>query len=224
MSKRNTSGSKRFRRSAGPINRGPSILIVTEGKKSEVDYFKRLRRQMKLPRSSVLIQAGKRSDPTHIVNTTKNLLTKQKIQFQSVFCVFDRDDHSRYEEALKDLEDLGKRNDVLCENIVAITSVPCFEYWYFLHVSDSRKAYGTYGSPCSELEKDLRQYEPFQNYEKSSCDSFFHLIWKNRKVAMQRSKMIFENPFSESYYSEDPSTRVHLVLEEFEKLERSTSK
>ena len=221
MSKRNTNDSKKYRRSSSPVNRFPRILIVTEGSKSEVDYFKKIRHRLNLPRSSVLIQAGKRSDPTHFVNTTKNLLIKRKINFQSVYCVFDRDDHSRYEEALKDLEVLRKRNDVLCKNIVAITSVPCFEYWYFLHVSDSRKAYGTNRSPCSELEKDLRQYKPFQNYEKSSCKSFFDLIWKNRKVAMQRSKMIFENPFSESYYNEDPSTRVHIVMEEFEKLARS---
>lgn len=204
-----------------PFERAPRILIVTEGSKSEVDYFRRLRARLRLPRYSVLIRASKRSDPSHVVSVAMEEIKNTNTDFQTVFCVFDRDTHSRYAEAVRSIEALSSRNDISCKNVVAATSVPCFEYWYFLHISDSRKAYGKDGSPCRVLEAELKKHYPFENYEKSSSESFFDLIWENRSLAIERSKRIFEEPFYDFAYDEDPSTRVHLVVEGMERLAKS---
>ena len=223
MSNRKRS-SRKLRRRVKPFEPAPTILIVTEGTKSELDYFRRLRARLRLPRYSVLIRASKRSDPSHVVRVALEEIKDADAKFQTVYCVFDRDTHSRYQEAVKSIEALRSRNDISCNNVVAATSVPCFEYWYFLHVSDSRKAYGTDGSPCRILEADLRKHHTFKNYEKSSCESFFDLIWDNRSLAIQRSRRIFEEPFYDFAYDEDPSTRVHLVVEEMERLAKSLVK
>lgn len=224
MVKRRAKKSKTFDRRDVLSKKGPMIMIVTEGSKSEIDYFARLRSRFKLSRSSVQIFASKHSDPTHVVSEARFQIEQSENRFETVFCVFDRDNYVRYMEAINSIETLRKQKVGVCKNIVAITSVPCFEYWYFLHVSDSRKSYGIVGSPCKKLQEDLRRYKPFHNYDKSTSHSFFDQIFENRNQAIERSKEILGSPYLEDGHNTDPSTRVHLIVEEFERLSQSVNR
>jgi hypothetical protein len=82
--------------------------------------------------------------------------------------------------------------------VLAIPSVPCFELWYLLHVSDSRKPYeaaATGGSPGQTLLADLCNKNEFSNYEKSGCDAFFETIRPYREIAVQRAESFLSVDF-----------------------------
>lgn len=71
--------------------------------------------------------------------------------YSEVYCVFDRDTHETFEQALK-----IANSDKLLK---AITSNPCFEYWILLHFAYTTKSFGTSGgSPYDELQPILNKY------------------------------------------------------------------
>ena len=77
-----------------------------------------------------------------------------------MYCVFDRDEHAHYREAVARAAALdGKKR------FVAIPSVPCFELWFLLH----------YEAVTRELERDearrrLKEYIP--DYDKNLTNMF----------------------------------------------------
>lgn len=201
----------------------PNILIVTEGEKTELDYFKRLRKEYKLPKVNVNVISSKRSDPTHIVNESEKYISESGKEFEFVFCVFDRDNEKQFSKALDRIDKINKRKKVGYEKFVAITSVPCFEYWYLLHVDDSRRPYGTTGSACGELIKYLERKEKiFQDYDKGKSGDYFDFLVNLRSLAVNRSKNIFiqSDKNQRHLHHEDPSTRVFLIVEFFDKLKK----
>ncbi len=204
----------------------PRILIVTEGTKSEVDYFNRLRASFNIPRTRVLIFSSKWSDPTHVLNRAVSFLLENDFEVETVFFVFDRDQHKTYKKAIQTIRSLRRQSRLKCKNLCIATSVPCFEFWYMLHVSDFRRSFGMEGSPCRKLEVELRKFSPFQNYEKNSAEKFFDTISVNRRKAVERSKSILNvaKVNNEEEYNEDPSTRIHLIVEEFERLAQSLNR
>lgn len=96
-------------------------------------------------------------------------------------CVFNRDTHSKYHEALDIIEKLSQDNVSTLDSIEAIPSILCFEYWYLLHVKNTRLGFGMEGSPCVEVIKILKGFNEFYRYSKASCQCFCEKIQKNRK-------------------------------------------
>src|SRR5208337_2202495 len=98
------------------------ILIVSEGSKTEPNYFKEIRKVFRLQTANVQVHpSGFGTDPLSVVRYAKELFEtgdRQKaIQpraFEKVFAVFDRDDHRTYFEALSLATSLNgtMRNDL----------------------------------------------------------------------------------------------------------------
>ena len=120
------------------------ILIVSEGSKTEPNYFKEIRAAHRLQTANVEVQPGELgTQPIQVVQYAKSLFENgdrhKQIQpraFEQVYAVFDRDDHRTYFDALQLAESLdGKlRNDNKQPvSLKAIASVPCFELWLLLH-------------------------------------------------------------------------------------------
>lgn len=214
--------NKEYSRKRTNVTRSPVVLIITEGTKSEVDYFRRVRNCLKIPRSKVKIISSKRSDPTYVINTAKTKLIEYEYKIQTIFCVFDRDNHKKYDDAIAAINQLNNQSTKNFLEIVPAISVPCFELWYLLHVTDSDKSYGIEGSPCSKLEADLKKHNLFRNYDKAGSRDFFEFIWTNRKKAVNRANRLLNlaRDRGENIFSEDPSTRVHFVIEALEKIAR----
>ncbi len=183
------------------------VLIVTEGTKTEPDYFHLLVRELDLL-TTVKIFPAKGSAPINVIEEAKARLSKDK-DFEQVYCVFDQDRHPTYADALDKWRKLKKKykRKTLC----AITSIPCFELWYLLHVSDSRKPY----ADADDLIVNLKKKSPFENYQKNDCDRFFGKICERRKDALARAKHFLDEAKKEGLpeFHENPSTRVHLVVE-----------
>ena len=103
------------------------ILIMCEGKKTEIHYFKGLCQRLGIGRPQIMIkQASSGNDPLHIVDDALEL--HKTDAYSKIYCVFDRDMHTRYDRAIEKIKTKGKSIP-----IVAIYSVPCFEYWLLLH-------------------------------------------------------------------------------------------
>lgn len=115
------------------------MLIVCEGEKTEVNYFKAIRREKRLPNADIeIVPSDYGTSPLNIVEYAIDRFNNSKA-FDRVYVVFDRDDHASYHNALAKAEAANKKlkND---ENIaipfMAVPSVPNFELWILLHFRD----------------------------------------------------------------------------------------
>lgn len=169
------------------------ILIVSEGSKTEPNYFREIRAAYRLHTASVEVQPSQLGTaPIQVVQYAQALFeqgdTHKKIQargFEQVYAVFDRDDHVSYFEALRLAESLdGKlKNDAKqFIRFKAIASVPCFELWLLLHYEDIQ-------SPThrDEVLRRLKQYIP--DYDKGA-QNVFATTRESLGVATQRAQAL----------------------------------
>ena len=187
------------RTEASYARRGPSrepyasVLIVCEGGKSEPNYLFGLVSTYRLSSANIRITPADGTDPVSVVKYAQELYVEGK--YDRVYCVFDRDEHPNYDEALQLIARLA--------NFFAITSWPCFEIWILLHfiysaaprdrngaLAEVLKYYGKYTKDCRTCFGDL----------KSRLDDALHharrLEGENRKTG-----------------STNPSTKMHNLVE-----------
>src|SRR5262249_30283083 len=135
------------------------ILIVCEGGKSEPNYFRRLRKLCNLSNANVLITSADGTDPVSIVKYAQ----ANYDDHDKVYCVFDRDGHANYNDALRMISesDLGRTG-----KLTAITSVPCFEIWILLHFQYTTAPFNNVGgrSACERVIGEVRKH--FADYNK----------------------------------------------------------
>lgn len=190
------------------------ILIVSEGTKTEPNYFGEICCAHRIPTANVVVQPGRDgTSPLQVVKYAKQLFEKgdhhcgvERRAFEWVYAVFDKDDHASYEEAIKLAEDLDRRlpND-LRKNVrfLAVASVPCFELWLLLHFEKVQ-------APIlrNEVSDRLKHYLP--KYEKGS-----KAIYKETKAklpeAISRAKELKEKA-GRGARGEGPFTAVHELV------------
>jgi hypothetical protein len=122
-------------------------------------------------------------------------------EYDRVYCVFDRDEHSSFDEASKTLKD---------NKFHAARSWPCFEFWLLLHYKYQRGPFSRQGNKTaakvceSALKKQLPTYEKGMkgifNYLLSMLDTGVENASKAQKDAVAT-----EEP--------NPSTEVHELVQ-----------
>lgn len=132
------------------------VLIVCEGEKTEPRYFKDLKDHYELNTANVEICGNCGSDPVSIIEHAKKRYHEEKEAgdgFDRVFCVFDKDAHASYLKGLDAIRGASPKG-----LYVAITSIPCFEYWLLLHFKYTTKPYGHLPgkSACEQVQVDLK--------------------------------------------------------------------
>lgn len=81
------------------------ILIVCEGKKTEPQYFEEIRKYYKLNTANIKIMHSQHgTTPQQVINFARDEL-QQTLEWEQVFCVFDRDDHPNFNKELINLCD-----------------------------------------------------------------------------------------------------------------------
>ena len=166
------------------------ILIVSEGSKTEPNYFKEIRNANRLHTANVEVQPSELGTSSiQVVKYAKALFEKgdrhkhiQPRAFEQVYAVFDRDEHTTYFDALKLAESLnGKlRNDNNQPVIFKpIASVPSFELWLLLHFEDIQAPLHR-----DEVMRRLKRHIP--GYEKGLMGTFTS-TQQFLDVAMQRA-------------------------------------
>lgn len=179
------------------------ILIVCEGECTEPEYFNLLKTHLKLSNVRVEVKNSKQTagtSPKNLLKYAKALkaeAAKKGMPYDLIYCVFDKDKHTTFEETVAAIKKLGLPYN-------AITSCPCFEYWLLLHYSYTTASYNSF----KELERSLKKHVPTYNKsDKNVLNEFVSL----HKTAVQNAQK------AEKQLKKDnqaPFTNVHhLILE-----------
>lgn len=89
------------------------VLIVCEGEQTEPLYFESFKQEYDLSSANVVVtDASKGSDPVSIIKQAEKLYKesqKENNAFDSVFCVFDKDQHCNYDNAVRMLSKVNSK-------------------------------------------------------------------------------------------------------------------
>jgi hypothetical protein len=115
----------------------PTILVVTEGEVTEPEYINGLQRYYRNPRVTVKI-AKEHGVPMTLVRNAKQYKQESEtraaserddnLAYDSVWCVFDIDNHPN----------IGNAKEMARDNSIELAiSNPCIELWLLLHFRDN---------------------------------------------------------------------------------------
>lgn len=184
------------------------VLLVCEGEKTEPHYFNGLKDHYGLNSANVEICGDCGSDPLSIIDHAKQRYREEKDAgdaFDRVYCVFDKDVHASYAQGMDSIRGATPKGVY-----IAITSVPCLEYWLLLHFNYTTRPYNPLpgNSACNQVLAELRGYMP--GYTKRKHDIFSALIGQldfAKDNAARALKAAEEN------HTDNPTTRVHELVE-----------
>jgi hypothetical protein len=183
------------------------VLIVCEGGKTEPKYLQELRDAFKLSTANIRIAGDECGSSPHSVVDYALKTYREEKEYNRIFCVFDKDRHPTYNEALERIRTarMGKG-----DTIEAITSVPCFEVWILLHFGYTTKAFGSTGSSgsiCASVIKALKKH--ISTYDKGTGGLFFSLKERLPKAMIHASQL---EQHTEESGSDNPSTKMHQLV------------
>jgi len=170
-----------------------TFLIVCEGEQTEPNYFSSFR----VPREIVTVH-GCGANTVSLVRKALELHERDK--YDQVWCVFDRDSFPlrNFNQALE----LAKQT-----SIRVAYSNEAFELWYLLHFNyyDAAMSRADY---CNMLSKLLES-----KYRKNR-DDMYDLLRSRQADAMRNAKRLLEQYNPSNPALDNPSTTVHLLVEE----------
>ncbi len=188
------------------------VLIVCEGAKTELNYFKAIKKEFRLHTAYIEVIHSTHTKPIPIVKYTVDrieLVKDTKEAYDHVFCVIDRDRHPYFDEASK----------IMVKNsIKPARSWPCFEYWLLLHFEYTRTDFVEIKSDhcIKALEKRIKKEPHIPNYTKNykHFDKFMDRLEdaiKNSKKSLKDKKSMEKDPTT---IKKNPTaTEVHKVVE-----------
>lgn len=185
------------------------ILIVSEGSKTEPNYFREIRTAYRLQTANIEVRPSELGTaPIQVVQYAQTLFEHgdrhkniQRRAFEKVYAVFDRDDHASYHQALDLAAALnGKLKNDAKQPVTfeAIASVPCFELWLLLHFEDIHAQIHR-----DEVMRRLRKHIP--NYDKGASNTFA-ITREHSPAAIQRAEELAQR-FS-AYSEPEPFTGI----------------
>ncbi len=173
----------------------PRFLIVCEGEKREKYYFEKMRSYYRYPEPAVEVvgKDGSGTNPKSLVKYAK----VRKHEFDAVWCVFDRDEHEYFNEAIQQAKDNG---------INTAISNPCVELWFLLHFKDQRRHIER-DAAKSALKKRIKDYD--DDYE-----GVFQRIHGDVEAAKKRAKDLrATHERNGNAETENPSSSVDLLVD-----------
>jgi hypothetical protein len=207
--------NRTYQRKAGSRKSYERVLVVCEGEKSELNYFKEIANTYRIPTLVTVDHAQKRTEPMQIIETARKKLEKEP-DFEWVYVVFDRDEHQTYQQALveaKELDRTYRTSQKQKVRFIAIPSVPCFEFWLLLHYKyhDTRL---TTAEAIKHLKKEL------PNYSKTMT-GIFEITEKKLLQAKQHAAKLRESFKPDD--GQDPYTEVDQLIEHLARIKRQSS-
>jgi hypothetical protein len=197
------------------------ILIVCEGEKTEPFYFEEMKVELDLDSANIKIDGSCDSSPRSVVEHAITLFERAKFkgeQYDRVFCVFDRDQHETFDEAIDKVKTYNKQllvDEFYLKNedptFTVIRSTPSFEYWFLLHYTPTTRPFLSTNTKSSgdQVIDELRTY--ITDYKKKKKGIYKMSTTKNLlNGALAHSKRIFDN--AEKTGDFNPSTNVHTLV------------
>jgi hypothetical protein len=188
----------------------PKILIVCEGKNTEPSYFE----QFKLSGAKIVV-LGKGYNTITLVRQAEQL--RQKVGYEQVWCVFDKDDFPAqdFNNAIVMAEGLG---------FGVAYSNQSFEYWLILHFDDHQGGgmhRSNYHDKVNELLKPYGLVYEGEDSKKVTEDMFdlmMEIDEKTKKrrldLAIARAKRNYDQFNHAQPAAEESSTTVFRLAEE----------
>lgn len=197
-----------FNRSKSRYIPQPKVLVICEDSKSGLNYLKDARGYFRANIEVEISHCGK-TDPKGIVREA----IKRQTNFDQVYCVIDRDNHHNFEEAVQLANTRSK--------VSVIVSFPCFEFWLLLHFGYCRKPYTSMGANSSAdlLIRDLQKHPGMETYSKGDDQNIFEsLLGEKFNTARSIAPRILNEAKADGNFN--PSTQIHILLDNFEKLSK----
>lgn len=159
----------KLERKAGKRPPYPRVLMVCEGRETEPNYFEEIRQAYRIPTAHwAILPSELGTGPEKVVAYAEAKARRDK-SWDEVYCIFDRDDHAHYREAIRaasELEGKLKTSEPASPvRFAAIPSVPCFELWFLLHFEPVARE-----EHRDEVARKLAAWIP--GYEKNFDDMF----------------------------------------------------
>jgi len=207
MAKRPSRRAQAYRR--GKADRAPHevVLIVCEGEKTEKKYLRALCNDLRLSGASVMITPSYRgSDPMSVVKYAMERYKDDKSIYDRIYCVFDRDTHANFNEAMAFVES----SSLAMRRVLQVAlSVPCFEFWVLLHFEYSSAPFVPAGgrSPCDHVVEAIKLR--IRDYAKSMEGLYDRLKPLTDQALVHADRIEEENRRSRS---QNPATGVHKLV------------
>jgi len=179
------------------------VLIVCEGEKTEPVYFEDLRNHYALSTANIAVTPATGSDPISVVRHAKKLQKdekKQGEQFDRIYCVFDRDEHTNFDAACQQLQ---------ANNFESARSWPCFEYWLLLHFGYQRNPFTPSQGKTAAQNCGSSLKSQLPAYSKGMRGVFQELIPRMDSAKQNAAQALND---SQVTGEANPSTEVHLLV------------
>jgi hypothetical protein len=157
------------RERGGQPSTGKTFLIVTEGEKTEPNYFDVLKRRLQLSNANVVVMHPPATDPVSLTSAAIKLRDERarqvkknpwSVEYDEVWVVYDLErTHDERRRLAKQAAPQQKNQEIL-----AAESDPCFEYWFLLHEEYTTKPFPDAESVIKHLK---RKHPAWSNYAKS---------------------------------------------------------
>ena len=184
------------------------FLIVCEGEKTEVNYFK----AFTVPKKIEVMVKGEGKNSLSLVNKAIQIIdnVNKDDSFDQIWCVFDKDNCSK--EQFNQAERLAKEN-----NIKIAYSNEAFEIWFILHfqyldIATSRSEYLTI------LTNQMQKYgllNKKEKYAKNREDMYEKLKPYQTTAITNAAKLIQDRDEAKKHpFDANPSTTVQELVQE----------
>lgn len=200
------------KRKVNTRNVSVSFLIVCEGTNTEPKYFEALIKDRYSDVREVRIE-GEGRGTVSLIKQTITIRDKSGKEFDRVWAVFDKDDFSDFNDAIK----LAKKNKIHCA-----WSNESFELWYYLHFQylDAGVSRSQY---IDMIEREIQNKTTDSAYKyKKKDENIYSLLqtYGNEMLAIRHAKKLQSAYKNTDYATHKPCTTVHLLVEELNNPEK----
>ena len=184
----------------------PRVLVICEDSKSAVTYLQEAAYYYRAHLEVEVTHCG-RTDPQGIVGEA----VRCGRTYDHVYCAIDRDSHPLFAAA----EQLAREHKA---KVTLKASFPCYEFWLLLHFRKVRRPYNkTAKHSAGDLVcRDLCAEEGMSDYAKGVPKGLFLRLLPRLDEARKRAAEVLTEADADG--NPNPSTRLHELLGEFEKL------
>jgi len=205
---KNRNTSDYLRRQTKTRETRKKFLIICEGEKTEVNYFK----AFTVPKKIEVRVKGEGKNSLSLVEKAIKMIDnlKKDDSFDQIWCVFDKDNCSK--EQFNQAEGLAKQ-----KNIKIAYSNEAFEIWFILHFQylDIATSRSKYPKILTTQMKKYGLLNEQEKYEKNREDMYEKLKPYQTTAITNAAKLIQDRDEAKKHpFDANPSTTVHELVQE----------
>lgn len=203
-------GWMKKRRDKGRMIEPEYHLIVTEGTKTEPNYFEKLKDEINCKhhgRISIRIEGiGQGANTLSLLEKAQKFIFENPMHYKHIWLVYDKDDFPKddFDNTFYKCISLSKNSDF--EEYHALWSNECIEYWFLLH-------YILLDSEISRTEYYPKLSGYISSKYEKNCDDIYSILKPNLQTAISNAKQLAERNTGLPPSKCTPGTAVYEIFE-----------